>query len=408
MVDAVPAFDGKVNRSRAPVRAGRVDAQVSVTAATGSALVAYRALARDGIVAPPQSAAWIEGWIARARPDVVMATMTRDGETVFALALEVIRKGPFRIARFMGGTHANGNFALARRSWLAQSPETDVAALVAAIRKARPDIDVLALERLLPSLGGMANPLMCLPRFRSANISLAVDLAGGFDALLSRSSGKRKRKKYRSQSRKFDAAGGHRRIEAGTPAEVDRLLEAFFAMKDVRFRKAGIRNVFGEPQVRAFFRGLFVDALAVTPRPFVLHGLEVGGSLRAITGSSLRGDTLICEFGAIVEDELANASPGDYLFFENIREACEAGLAVYDFSVGDELYKRLWCDIESEHVDVVVPLTMKGRLLAQGARRYARAKAFIKNSPLVWKLTKTLRRRAAGQPTATAASSSED
>ncbi len=128
--------------------------------------------------------------------------------------------------------------------------------------------------------------------------------------------------------------------------------------------------------------------------------MDVGGTLRAVTGSSRRGKTLICEFGAIVEDELAHASPGDFLFFENIREACRDGFAIYDFSVGDELYKRLWCDLESQHMDAVVPLTAKGRLLALQTRLRARTKAFIKNSPLIWKITKALRRRAVGQTSA--------
>ena len=84
--------------------------------------------------------------------------------------------------------------------------------MLAAIRTARPNIDALVLERLLPEHGGVANPLLALPHFPSPNISLAVSLEGGFDALLSRVSGKRKKKKHRSQMRKFEAAGGYRRI----------------------------------------------------------------------------------------------------------------------------------------------------------------------------------------------------
>ncbi|TIX05388.1 MAG: GNAT family N-acetyltransferase, partial [Mesorhizobium sp.] len=68
-----------------------------------------------------------------------------------------------------------------------------------------------------------------------------------------------------------------------------------------------------------------------------------------------------------------------------------------DFSVGDEPYKRLWCDIETQHFEVLVPLTLKGRALALALRQGARTKAIIKNSPLIWKLTKMLRRKAAGQ-----------
>ena len=77
----------------------------------------------------------------------------------------------------------------------------------------------------------------------------------------------------------------------------------------------------------------------------------------------------------------------------------------WSFSVGDEPYKRLWCDIETQHFEVLVPLTLKGRALALVLQQGARLKAFIKNSPTIWKLTKMLRRKAAGQP---APAASED
>jgi CelD/BcsL family acetyltransferase involved in cellulose biosynthesis len=349
----------------------------------------------NGIHAPAQSALWIEEWAANATPDGFVATVEQDGRPVFALALEVVRSGPFRVARFMGGRHANGNFAAADPAFL-DTRSFDAASLVATIRTERPDVDVLVLERLLPDLEGVANPLLALAHYPSPNLSLAVDLAGGFEALLKRASGKRKRKKHRSQTRKFEAAGGFRRIQASTDEDVSRLLDAFFAMKELRFRKMGIANAFGEIEAQNFFRSLFRDALGENPPPFVLHGLEVGGKLRAVTGSSRSGQRLICEFGAIAEDDLAYASPGDFLFFENIAEACSQGFSVFDFSVGDEPYKRLWCDIETRHFDVVVPLTPKGRVLAAHLRLKACVKSWIKNSPTVWKLAKLLRRRTAG------------
>jgi CelD/BcsL family acetyltransferase involved in cellulose biosynthesis len=147
-----------------------------------------------------------------------------------------------------------------------------------------------------------------------------------------------------------------------------------------------------------FFQALFTDALRERKPPFVLHGLDVGGKLRAITGSSLCGSRLVCEFGSIAEDDLAQTSPGEFLFFDNIEEACAEGFSVYDFSVGDEPYKRQWCDLEIQHRDVLVPLTPKGRVLAFVLHRNASLKAFVKNSPAIWNLTKALRRKAAGKP----------
>jgi len=390
MVDATASF-----RDRAGAAARAFRHQVAVLSL--EELGAYARLAEAGIHAPAQGALWIEEWVATTSPDGFIVLVETDGRPAWALALEIVRFGPFRVARFMGGRHANGNFPAADPAFL-RSADFDATAIPAAIRAVRKDVDAVVLERLAPDLDGTPNPLLPLATFPSPNVSLAVSLAGGFDALLLRASGKRKRKKHRSQIRKFEAAGGFRRIQAATPEEVQRLLDGFFAMKEHRFRKMGIANVFAEAEVRTFFRALFRDALEESPPPFVLHGLEVGDELRAVTGSSRSGRRLVCEFGAIADDDLAHASPGDFLFFENISEACRDGMDVYDFSVGDEPYKRLWCDLETRHFDVAMPLTAKGRLLVAGLMLKARATSGIKNSPTIWKLAKMLRRRAAGQP----------
>jgi CelD/BcsL family acetyltransferase involved in cellulose biosynthesis len=373
---------------------------VSTASAIPEALERYAEFCRAAVFAPAQSPQWVAIWSAKSEANHFVTVVSSSDGPVFALALEIVRAGPVRIARFMGGSHANGNFAAADPAWIATAGETAMQAVMAGIGRARKDVDIVALERLLPEFEEKKNPLLALPHYPSPNLSLAVSLDGGFEALLSRASGKRKRKKHRSQTRKFEAAGGFRRIEATTAAEAERMLDAFFVMKEDRFRRAGIANVFDDATVQAFFRALFTEALATSPPPFILHGLEVDGKLRAVTGSSRSGKRLICEFGSIAEDELAHASPGDFLFFDNIREACEQGFAAYDFSVGDEPYKRLWCDIETRHMDVIVPLTVKGRIFAVGMRLYARLKAVVKTSPLVWKLTKTLRRKAVGQPSA--------
>ena len=399
MVDATASFDG--NRLAATEASPRTlpadQAGLSISVMCAEGLAAYAGFCRSALFAPAQSAGWILNWAEQVGPDLLVATLSAEGRPVLSLALEVTAKGSFRVARFMGDRHANGNFVACDPQWLARADIPAIRSLLATIAKARPDIDLVALERLLPDLDGVTKPLALLDHFASPNLSLAVDLGGGFDALLLRASGKRKRKKHRSQMRKFEAVGSHRRIEARTADEVDRLLDAFFEMKEFRFRKMGISNVFGDEQVRAFFRALFTHALAEDKPSFVLHGLEVAGKLRAVTGSSRSGKRLICEFGAIAEDDLGNTSPGDFLFFDNIQEACETGFAVYDFSVGDEPYKRLWCDIETQHFEVLVPLTLKGRALAVTLRQGARFKAFIKNSPTIWKLTKMLRRKTAGQ-----------
>ena len=385
-----------------PTAAAAEMATVAVAPASPEVFADYGTFARKAVFAPAQSPEWVAGWAESAKADMVVATLLLRDRPVMSLALEICREGPFRVARFAGGKHANGNFPATDRQWLAEADQGDLQKIIAALKAARPDVDILTLERLATDFDGLPNPMLKLPSSPSPNVALAVDLDGGFEAVLARTSGKRKRKRHRSQARKYEAIGGARRVLATTEADVNDMLDAFFAMKEQRFGAMGITNVFGPAEVRSFFRSLFCDELDKDKPAFMLHGLEVSGKYRAVTGSSRAGNRLVCEFGAIADDELAYASPGEYLFFDNIAEACEQGFGIYDFSVGDEPYKRQWCNLEIRHADVLVPLTAKGHVYAAGLKATSRIKAAIKGNAAAWAFIKRLRTGTRGKAAAPA------
>jgi CelD/BcsL family acetyltransferase involved in cellulose biosynthesis len=395
MVDTAPPLGAR--RPAAAQGGGSISVRHLCRRADEATLAALAPLADGAATSPAQTSTWVGAWLEETGSDSIVAIRYEDERPVLALALAVERVGPFRVACFPGSRHANGNGPAVDSAWPGANDPKVAEELVAAIAEARPDIDLLALERLRPESDNTPNPLLALAGADSPDVALSVDLSGGFDAVLDRSNPKRRRKRWRSSARKFEAAGGYRRFQATTPAEVDRLLDAFFAMKAARFRAAGIPDVFAPEPVRAFFRRLFTDAVGPTPRRYFLEGLEVGGKLRAVTGSSRTGTTVVCEFGAIADDDLASASPGDFLFFEAIAEACAEGATVYDFSVGDELYKRLWCDQETVYRDALLPMTAKGRVLAGLIATRGAIKRRIRQNNLLWPVFKVLRRLAAGR-----------
>jgi CelD/BcsL family acetyltransferase involved in cellulose biosynthesis len=363
---------------------------VLVRQADEAALDDYQRFCDGAVHSPAQHPIWIRSWLDSASRDGIFVFVEREGRTVVALALEVVRQGPFRIARFMGGNHANGNF-VATDEGSAPLGEAERRLIRNAIRKGRPDIDIVVLERQNPTHGGLVNPLAPLKTIQSPNVSLAMSLDGGFSEALARVGGKRRRKKYRLQLRKFEEAGGHRLIEATTPDEVERLISDFFVMKAARFRKKGIHDVFAAQDVQRFFRQLYLRALAEREPPFVLHAVEVAGELRAVNGLSLQDHGVVCEFGGIRDDD-TNASPGYFLDYSNIEQACDLGKTLYDFSVGDEEYKRSWCDIETWQFDILLPLTVKGRLAYVWGVGRARIVGFVKSNELLWSAVKGLRK----------------
>jgi CelD/BcsL family acetyltransferase involved in cellulose biosynthesis len=391
MVDAVVSEQTTFDRLETSRRSAVPHVQVEpVTAAT---LARYRDFTAGAPSGAAQHPDWISAWLQTQSSDLVLLSLDLGGQTLLMMPLEVLPQRGCRIARAIGGNHANGNF-LAVQAGSAQLIDADAMRLLLdGLHKARPDIDLVLIDRQTPAIDGNRNPFAHLPALPSANIALAVDLGCGFEAVLDRLGRKRRLKKHRAQTRKLEAAGGFRRIEASSEAEVERLMTAFLQQKADRFQRLGIRNVFADMQ--PFLTALFKQAQSAARPNFLLHGLEVGGVIRAVTGSSIVGDRIICEFGSIVEDELAHASPGDFLFFLNIEDAARQGFKTYDFSVGDERYKRAWCDLEVQQFDTILPLSLKGRVYAMVLQAVTGTKRRIKANERIWTLLKRLRRGAA-------------
>lgn len=375
---------------------------VEVRAADADALADYAAFCRRAVHGPAQHPLWVGAWVEEVNADALVVTASRDGAPLFMLALEVVAKGPFRIARFIGGNHANGNFAAMARDGGEAPAQGAGKAIVAALRAARPDLDLVLLSRQNPHFDGLPNPLSRLATMTSPNISLAARLDGGFEALLERSGRRRKVRHYKKRLARFRQGGGFRLIEAATPQEVSTLIDAFFVLKGERLRKMGIANVFDGDAMEAFFRKLFASALDTAPAPFVLHGLEANGKVVAVNGLSVTDHGFVFEFSGIDDSDPAT-SPGYFLNYNTIEWACRLDKRLFDFSVGDEPYKRSWADVETWQFETLLPLTARGRVLALYERGRAGAVRRLKANDRLWELAKKLRGRLAGeQPQAAA------
>jgi CelD/BcsL family acetyltransferase involved in cellulose biosynthesis len=87
----------------------------------------------------------------------------------------------------------------------------------------------------------------------------------------------------------------------------------------------------------------------------------------------------------------ADVSAGELLFYLMIEQASSSGHKVFDFGVGDQLYKRSWCPQRTELVDCYVPLNLKGRLAAAPDHRHDPSETTIKTSPALHRIAARLR-----------------
>ncbi len=366
---------------------------------------AWKVLQADNHASLHNTQAWCDAWLATNPEKALFVEGRMDGSTVFLLPLSISRRRGSLVARFIASDHNNLSTGLF-------DPTVDLppAALRDGLVKAlKGRADLISLERMPLKWRDRISPLAYLPNSVNQNRAFQVPLFASFEETLKQVNAKRRRKKFRLQQRRLEEAGGYRVIEPESAAEKHALLDEFFRQKAERFRTQGIPDVFADAPVRAFFHAL-LDTPADGPDYLLrLNGLQLLAGdqpVLAITGTSRKGDHIICQFGSIREDLLPEASPGEFLFWHVIEAACRDGAAIFDFGIGDQTYKRSWCTVETTQYDVLLPVSLKGHVAAATHRALNRLKAAIKGNPALYGALQRLRRRAAGQPGTPAVSDS--
>lgn len=375
--------------------------RIRIAAGTGEVAALWDRLGAEGIGTPFQTRPFVEAWFShlgrRAEPLIVTGEDGFGG--AFLLPLAVTRKGPARVAVFPGGNHANTNLGLFDPSVWARLDADDVAAVWAALATERPDVDLVALYDQPRRFAGRPNPFVG-PRARpSPHNAFVSDLEDGFEGLLARHKGSKKRQKIRSRQRAIAPLGGYRAARCTDPAQALALLDVFFAQKAGRFHEMGVPDVFADAETRAFFRSL-AAATGDDDAVLEVYGLTIGEQLVATEVLVVQGGIAYLLMNSFALDDTRRLSPGELVLFHSIEDYAARSFTGFDFGVGDARYKRSWCDREVDLAETVIPLTAVGVAAAGclGAKRSLRD--FVVARPALRRFVQRLRRRGTGSATA--------
>ena len=358
----------------------------------------WRTLERDNLTSLHQSYSWCQAWAAVYRPRLAVLRGCYGSDTAFILPLEIVRRHGVRIARFIGAPRSNINTGLFSPQFLQRAEGLSAEMRTGLVSALDGHADLLLLENLPLQWRGRASPLASLPFVENQNRAFQLPLLGAFEATLSQLSAKRRRKKHRQQTRMLNEMGGFEHVVAATPDEKRQMLALFLQQKAERFRAAGLPDVFQGTEAHDFLlRLLETDSASPDDRPLVLHGLRLKGRheghMPALAGLSRKGDHVICQFASIDESVVPEASPGELLFWMMIESCHGAGVALFDFGIGDQLYKRSWCPVQTVQHDVVLPISARGQIVAVAQKGLTRLKARIKGNPRLYGFIQGLRAR---------------
>jgi CelD/BcsL family acetyltransferase involved in cellulose biosynthesis len=340
---------------------------------------------------------WAQAWMQAHGAEMIAVTGSIGKQTAFILPLEITRERLGRVARPPGGRFNNINTGLFDEQ-LATPDAEELARFKASIAQVLRGIaDLVVIDEVPLAWKGVSHPLAGLASIENQNHSFQLPLLGTMEATLAQVNAKSRRKKFRAQVRRLEAIGGFDYVVAESAAEQHDLLDCFFAQKGARLKAFGLPDVFAPPATRCFLHRLLDAPARGTDRPLAMHAIRVKGEhdghIAAVTGLSRKGGHVLCQFSSIDESVGSDASPGELLFWLAVEHSIEAGASLFDFGIGDQPYKRSWCSQETVQHDILLPVGLKGLLLAWQHLAVTRAKTIVKRNDRLYAMAQRWRSR---------------
>jgi len=373
---------------------GRTFASVELSEDLDAAREAWAEIEAASLSSPYQSHAFAREWsqtLGASQGVTPMIVIAHDeaGVVVALLPLGRFRRGPLRLAAFLGDRWANFHMGLFRagQEWT----RGDIEALLdEAARKATPRIDAFVFISQPSEWRGAANPLAWLDRQPSPSFAFLSRLPESYTLWLDSHFSKASQKKLRKKAKKLEAFGPVTHARASGPAEARMLLDTLLAQKRERMRALGLDNAFEEPATIDFLSRISVSG---TPA-LELHALLAGEKIVAVFGGFADRHRL---YGLILsfdpDPAVAVCSPGELLVMDVVRHAINRGLSVFDLGVGEARYKSECCETTEALFDSAYAATFAGRIGAAAFLLSRRLKHRVKRSPRLRELARRLKRR---------------
>ena len=390
---AWPRHDASSDISAASAR----DLRLAVTSDLRALEQEWRAFEQRADCTAFQSFDWLSTWqqCVGERTGVAPAVVTgRDGsgDLLFILPLATRRSRLARELTFLGRDLGDYNAPLlaphfAHSSAAANFPATWRAIRGLLDRHARHRYDLILLDKMPERIGEQPNPFLQLDVAVNPSGAYLTGLADDWETFYCAKRSSSTRRRDRTKRKRLSESGDVRMVTAETADDVGRTVDILIAQKRRAFARMGVADLFARPGYCDFFTQLAARARALVH----VSRLDVGPTPAATNlGLTFRG-RYYHVLASYDEGPLSRFGPGAAHLHELLGYAIGRRCTHFDFTIGDEPYKRDWCDTEMRLFDHVGAATAYGRIIAGCVIAARRMKRAIKQSPLLWSMLTRVR-----------------
>jgi CelD/BcsL family acetyltransferase involved in cellulose biosynthesis len=336
---------------------------------------------------------WLSTWQLHVgartgiRPAIVIGR-NDSGEILFILPLAIRPLGFSRELVWLGSELCDYNAPLLAAHFSACMDSAQFRRLWRLITQrlkshSRLQYDFVRLEKMPATIGGQPNPILALGVMLNPSGAYFTPLKGNWDAFYAANRSSSSRSRDRTKRRRLAEIGDLSFLHRETASDRLATLDTLMAQKSLSFDRMGVSNLFARPGNLDFYRALITDPQS---RALVHMSQFNCGSLAAAAnlGLTFRG----CYYHHLASHADGNMSrfgPGAAHLHDLLRYAIDRGFKIFDFTIGDERYKRDWCDGAQKLFDHLSITTWRGALLYTPIFASNWLKRMIKQTPVLWK-----------------------
>ncbi len=339
-----------------------------------------------------QSFDWLANWQRHigvrngVRPAIVVG---RDGAgaILFLLPLSVRSAGFARELAWLGSELCDYNTPLLAPAFSERFDRARFLSLWGHITQClqsnpRLRYDFTSLTKMPEMVGAQPNPMLGLRVTINPSGAYLTHLAGDWETFYAAKRSSATRRRDRSKRKKLGEFGEVKLINPDSDSETLRTLDTLMEQKARSFARMGVGNLFGKPGYAELYRALATDP--ATRHLVHVSRLDVGATAAAINLALTYRDCYYHLLASYDDGEVSRFGPGAAHLHDLLQQALDRGFHVFDFTIGDERYKRDWCDTELKLYDHIAAATWRGALVAMPMLAAQRLKRWIKQTPVLW------------------------
>jgi CelD/BcsL family acetyltransferase involved in cellulose biosynthesis len=393
----VAELEANLNAPRVPaLKAGRLDVELSLHHDLAPIEADWRAFEATADCTVFQTFDWLSTWLRNigvqeaGKPAIVVGRY--EGTILFLMPFALECSAGLRKITWLGSFLCNYNGPVLARDFSRRVSPLQFAQVwqdIQVLLRRKMGHDIVDLEKMPTTIGEQANPFCTMRIMPHINDAYMTEVGADWDAYYAAKRSPSTRKTDRKKRKRLADHGETRFITAGSRDDVVRSVDALIDEKRRSYAKLGVANMFERPGYRDFFLDLATGAQS--SRLTHVSRVDVGKMTAAANFGLMYRGRYYYILAGYDDGELARFGPGAMQLQDVMRYAAEHNCPLFDFTNGDEPYKREWCDIEIGVCDYVAPASWRGTPVALSTVAFRQIKRWIKRNPIAWALVRKAR-----------------